>query len=328
MSEPSSGLPAGELAVSVRGLVKRYGATVAVAGIDLEVRRGECFGLLGPNGAGKTTTVEVLEGLLEADGGEVVVLGRRWKDEPQRLRQLIGVALQETQLQGRLTCEETVELFASFYPRPRLAEDVLAEVDLVAQRRVWVEQLSGGQKQRLALALGLVHAPELVFLDEPTTGLDPRARRETWALLSGLKGRGTTLLLTTHFMDEPEALCDRVAVVDKGRVIALGTPAELVRGLGGEAVIEVESDPPPDRAALAALDGVKRVEGMGAEGRGLRLIVGKAHEVIPRLLAALEQSGRRLLHLSTRSGTLEDVFLQLTGRRLDGGGDEPKQEAA
>ena len=313
-----------EPAVRVKGLVKRYGATVAVAGIDLEVRRGECFGLLGPNGAGKTTTVEVLEGLLAADGGEVEVLGMRWDRAPDELRRGIGVALQETQLYGRLSARETVELFASFYPAPRDALEVLREVGLEGSAGVWVERLSGGQRQRLALALSLVHRPELVFLDEPTTGLDPRARRETWSLLQGIKGSGTTLLLTTHFMDEAEALCDRVAVVDRGKVIALGTPAELVRGLGGEAVVEVETAPAADPERLRGLEGVRRVEGSGA---ALRLIVERAHEVVPRLLAALEADGRRLLHLSTRHGTLEDVFLQLTGRRLDQG-DEPAAGAA
>ena len=303
-----------DLAVHVQGLVKRYGATVAVDGIDLQVRRGECFGLLGPNGAGKTTTVEVLEGLLRADGGEVEVLGRRWAREPAAIRARIGVALQETQLYGRLTAEETVALFASFYPPRRPAREVLRDVDLESQARTWVEQLSGGQRQRLALALALAHEPELVFLDEPTTGLDPRARRETWQLLAGLKGRGTTLLLTTHFMDEAEALCDRVAVVDRGKVIALGTPAELVRGLGGDAVVEAETDQPVAPERVAGLPGVRRVEASGAT---LKLIVDRAHEVVPRLLAALAGEGRALVHLSTRHGTLEDVFLQLTGRRLD-----------
>ena len=309
-----------EPAVRVRGLIKRYGATVAVDGIDLEVRRGECFGLLGPNGAGKTTTIEVLEGLLPHDGGDVQVLGRGWARQADEIRAGIGVALQETQLYGRLTARETVTLFASFYPRRRDPGQVLGEVDLLEQADTWVEKLSGGQRQRLALGLALAHDPQLVFLDEPTTGLDPRARRDTWRLLARLKGRGTTLLLTTHFMDEAEALCDRVAVVDRGKVIALGTPAELVRGLGGEAVVEVETDPAPDPARLGAVEGVRAVEGSGALRR---LIVARPHEVVPRLLAALDQDGRRLLHLSTRHGTLEDVFLSLTGRRLDEGQEAP-----
>jgi ABC-2 type transport system ATP-binding protein len=311
-----------QLAVRVSGLRKAYGETQAVCGLDLEVRTGECFGLLGPNGAGKTTTVEILEGLIPADFGTVEVLGWRYPGDAERIRERIGVALQETELYGRLSAEETVTLFASFYAKPRAALEVLREVGLEEKKDDWVQNLSGGQRQRLALALALVHAPSLIFLDEPTTGLDPRARRETWKLLSELKARGASLLLTTHFMDEAEALCDRVAIVDHGKVIALGTPAELVRSLGGETIVEVETDPAPDLAALSALEGVRRTEG---QEKLARLVVERAHEVVPRLLALLESSGRKLHHLSTRTGTLEDVFLQLTGRRLDD--DEAKGDA-
>ena len=301
-------------ALRVKGLRKSYGATVAVDGIDLEVRRGECFGLLGPNGAGKTTTIEVLEGLLEPDAGEVEVLGLRYPRDAAAIRERIGVALQETQLYGRLSAEETIRLFGSFYPRERDALAVLRDVGLEEKRGSWVEALSGGQRQRLALALALVQDPALVFLDEPTTGLDPRGRRETWALLAGLKAKGTSLLLTTHFMDEAEALCDRVAIVDRGKVIALGTPRELVRGLGGDAIVEVETEPAPDAAAIAGIPNVRRVDVNGAQ---LRLVVERPHEVVPELIARLGAAGRRLLFLSTRHGTLEDVFLALTGRRLD-----------
>ncbi len=301
-------------AVRVSGLKKSYGETRAVNGLDLEVRTGECFGLLGPNGAGKTTTVEILEGLLEADDGSVEVLGLRYPEDASKIRERIGVALQETELYGRLTALETVRLFASFYEQPRPPVDVLREVGLEDKKNDWVENLSGGQKQRLALALALVHAPSIVFLDEPTTGLDPRARRETWKLLSELKARNVSLLLTTHFMDEAEALCDRVAIVDQGKVIALGTPAELVRSLGGETIIEVETDPAPELAAMEALEGVRKAE---VNEKLARLVVERAHEVVPRLLQHLEQTQRKLRHLSTRHGTLEDVFLSLTGRRLD-----------
>lgn len=305
---------AGALAVKVSGLKKSYGETRAVNGLDLEVRTGECFGLLGPNGAGKTTTVEILEGLIAADEGTVEVLGLRYPGDAMRIRERIGVALQETELYGRLSALETVTLFASFYEKPRPSLDVLREVGLEEKKDDWVENLSGGQRQRLALALALVHAPAIVFLDEPTTGLDPRARRETWKLLSELKARGVSLLLTTHFMDEAEALCDRVAIVDHGKVIALGTPAELVRGLGGETIIEVETDPAPDLDALRALEGVRKAE---VQEKLARLVVERAHEVVPRVLTHQKESGRKLLHLSTRTGTLEDVFLSLTGRRLD-----------
>jgi ABC-2 type transport system ATP-binding protein len=302
------------LAVRVQGLRKTYGKTVAVDGIDLEVRTGECFGLLGPNGAGKTTTIEVLEGLLAADSGQVEVLGLHYPGDARAIRNKVGVALQETELYGRLTSTETVDLFASFYSQPRPTADVLREVGLEEKKDDWVERLSGGQRQRLALALALVHAPSLIFLDEPTTGLDPRARRDTWKLLSDLKAKGTSLLLTTHFMDEAEALCDRVAIVDKGKVIALGTPGELVRSLGGDAIVEVETDPAPEAAVFAGIDGVRKVE---VTGRLAKLVVERPHEVVPRVLANLETSQRKLKFLSTRHGTLEDVFLSLTGRRLD-----------
>ncbi|MBI3725387.1 ABC transporter ATP-binding protein [bacterium] len=318
-------MPESALAVRVAQLKKSYGKTVAVAGIDLSMPAGECFGLLGPNGAGKTTTVEILEGILRADSGSVEVLGMRFPEDAGAIRERIGVALQDTELYGRLTALETVELFASFYERPRDPIEVLEDVGLEEKKDDWVERLSGGQRQRLALGLALVHDPALVFLDEPTTGLDPRARRETWALLEGLKKKGVSLLLTTHFMDEAEALCDRVAIVDRGRVIALGTPLELVRGLGGDAIVEVETDPAPDTKALAALDGVRKAD---ATGSLARLVVERAHEVVPRLLALLESSQRKLRFLSTRHGTLEDVFLALTGRRLDEATGAPANGAA
>ena len=225
-------------AVLCRGLHKRYGDVVAVAGLDLEVRAGECFGLLGPNGAGKTTTVEILEGLLKPDAGEVEVLGMRWGADDGALRQRLGIQLQETQLHEKLTVEEVVRLFRSFYERGPSVDDVIAMVELDAKRRSWVGKLSGGQRQRLAVACALVNQPDLLFLDEPTTGLDPQSRRQLWALLETYRAGGGTVLLTTHYMDEAEALCDRVAIVDQGRVIALGSPRELIASLGAEHVIE------------------------------------------------------------------------------------------
>ncbi len=211
---------------------------MAVDGLDLEVRAGECFGLLGPNGAGKTTTIEILEGLLTPDAGEVEVLGLRWGPDDRALRERLGIQLQETQLSDKLTVEELVRLFRSFYGRGRSVDEVLALVELEAKRTSWYSKLSGGQKQRLAIACALVGAPDLLFLDEPTTGLDPQSRRQLWALLERFRSGGGTILLTTHYMDEAEALCDRVAVVDKGKVIALGTPRELIRTLGAEHVVE------------------------------------------------------------------------------------------
>ena len=243
-------------AVRCNGLIKRFADVVAVAGLDLEVRRGECFGLLGPNGAGKTTTIEILEGLTPADAGEVEVLGERWGQGRDRaLRGRLGIQLQETQLNDKLSVEETVRLFRSFAERGRTVDEVLALVELDAKRTSWVGKLSGGQKQRLALACALVGRPDLLFLDEPTTGLDPQSRRQLWDLLTRYRAEGGTILLTTHYMDEAELLCDRVAVVDRGKVIALDTPRALISALGAEHVVEftVADGATLDRAALAAL---------------------------------------------------------------------------
>src|SRR5918992_129975 len=238
--------PASSLALSVRDLRKSYGSVVAVDGLDLEVNRGECFGLLGPNGAGKTTTIEICEGLTSPDSGHVEVLGRRWSTHERELRELLGIQLQDTQLAEKLTVEETLRLFRSFYRRGRDVADVLAVVQLEEKRRARVGTLSGGQKQRLALACAIVGDPELLFLDEPTTGLDPQARRQVWELVEQLKAAGRTILLTTHYMEEAERLADRVAIVDRGRVIALGTPRELIASLEAEHVVEL---------ALATADG-------------------------------------------------------------------------
>src|SRR5918992_605439 len=238
--------PASSLALSVRNLRKSFGSVVDVDGLDLEVQRGECFGLLGPNGAGKTTTIEICEGLTAADSGHVEVLGRRWSTHERELRELLGIQLQDTQLAEKLTVAETLKLFRSFYPRGREVAEVLRIVQLEEKRRARVGTLSGGQKQRLALACAIVGDPELLFLDEPTTGLDPQSRRQVWELVEQLKAAGRTILLTTHYMEEAERLADRVAIVDRGRVIALGTPRELIASLEAEHVVEL---------ALATADG-------------------------------------------------------------------------
>src|SRR5919106_4347132 len=233
-----TGTAASAPSLLVRGLRKRYADVVAVDGIDLEIRPGECFGLLGPNGAGKTTTIEICEGLTEPDDGEVLVLGRRWGEHDRELRQLLGISLQETQFSEKLTVEETVRLFRSFYHRGPSAAEVIGTVQLQEKRTGRVGQLSGGQRQRLALACALVGDPALLFLDEPTTGLDPQSRRQLWELIARFQAEGRTVVLTTHYMDEAERLCDRVAIVDHGRVIALGSPVKLISQLGGEHVID------------------------------------------------------------------------------------------
>ncbi|MBI4264290.1 MAG: ABC transporter ATP-binding protein, partial [Acidobacteria bacterium] len=249
-------------AVWCEGLTKRYADVVAVDGLSFGVRRGECFGLLGPNGAGKTTTIEILEGLLTPDAGDVTVLGLRWATDDRELRQRLGIQLQETQLAEKLTVDETLRLFRSFYHRGPSVDDLVDMVELEVKRRSWVGKLSGGQKQRLALACALAGDPDLLFLDEPTTGLDPQSRRQLWHVLRRFRGRGGTILLTTHYMDEAEVLCDRVAIVDRGRIIALGTPRELIRSLGADHVIEftvTETGRDLEERALAALPGVSRV---------------------------------------------------------------------
>jgi ABC-2 type transport system ATP-binding protein len=226
-----------EFAVDCEGLQKRYGHVVAVDGISLHVRRGECFGLLGPNGAGKTTTIEILEGLIAPDAGEVEVLGMRWATDEHDLRQRLGIHLQETQLPEKLTVEEVLRLFRSFYRRGRTIEELLQVVEIDSKRHSRVGRLSGGQKQRLSLACALAGDPDLLFLDEPTTGLDPQSRRQLWQLLHRFRSAGGTILLTTHYMDEAESLCDRVAVIDHGKVITLGTPADLIASLGAPKVV-------------------------------------------------------------------------------------------
>ena len=226
-----------ELAVRCQNLQKRYGDVVAVDGLSFEVRRGECYGLLGPNGASKTTTIEILEGLLAPDGGDVEVLGHRWKTDEQQLRQRLGVQLQETQFTDKLTVEETLRLFRSFYNRGKTIDELLGLVELESKRRSWVVKLSGGQKQRLSIACALAGDPDLLFLDEPTTGLDPQSRRQLWNVLARFREAGGTVLLTTHYMDEAETLCDRVAIVDQGHVIAEDTPKNLISALAKPKVV-------------------------------------------------------------------------------------------
>ena len=237
-------------ALAVKGLKKSYGDVRAVDGLDLDVKSGECFGLLGPNGAGKTTTIEICEGLLERDSGELEILGMTWERDGDHLRNRLGIQLQDTQLSEKLTVTETLELFRSFYREGRQVEDVIKLVQLEEKSRARVGTLSGGQKQRLAIACALVGDPELLFLDEPTTGLDPQSRRQLWTLIEEFRSTGRTILLTTHYMDEAEKLCDRVAIVDHGHIIALGSPQELMDSIGATI------PPPPPRASSATLEDV------------------------------------------------------------------------
>ena len=308
---------AANLAVRCAGLVKRYGEVTAVDGLDLEVQAGECFGLLGPNGAGKTTTIEILEGLLAPDAGDVEVLGLRWARDEDRLRQRLGIQLQETQLAEKLSVEETLRLFRSFYHQGPSIDALLDRVGLAGKRTAWYGTLSGGQKQRLAVACALAGDPDLLFLDEPTTGLDPQSRRQLWDLLTEYRAAGRTVLITTHYMDEAQILCDRVAIVDHGHVIALGTPTELIASLGAEHVVEfaLADQSLPDVAALEHLPGVRKATVTDSSGT---LIVSVLHEALPALLG-LVGTDRAFSLLTTHSATLEDVFVSLTGRQLRDG---------
>src|SRR4051812_14453976 len=309
--------PASGTALRVRNLRKAYQDVVAVDGLDLDVSTGECFGLLGPNGAGKTTTIEICEGLNTPDAGEVEVLGRRWSHDDHELRERLGISLQETQFSEKLTVEETLHLFRSFYRAGASPEAVTAMVQLGEKAHSRVGALSGGQKQRLALACALVGEPQLLFLDEPTTGLDPQSRRQLWGLIEGLKSTGRSILLTTHYMEEAERLCDRVAIVDHGRVIALGTPQALIDSLGaGHLVTVATSGAPLAGDELRALPGVRAARAIGEGAPTWELAVTAAHETIPSLLGAIARRGATLADLQTHTPTLEDVFVSLTGRHL------------
>jgi ABC-2 type transport system ATP-binding protein len=299
--------------VLCRGLKKHYPDVKAVDGIDLEVQRGECFGLLGPNGAGKTTTIEILEGLNTADGGEVRILGLTWEENERELRERIGVSLQETQLAEKVTVYETVRLFRSFYREGPDPDELLRSLSLDEKRNSRVGKLSGGQKQRLAVACALVGSPDILFLDEPTTGLDPQSRLQLWEVVAGFRKRGGTVLLTTHYMEEAERLCDRVAIVDHGKRIALGTPQELIAKLEATNIIEFASEPPLEESDFAKIGGCH-----GATRRGEKwlLRVDSLAVAVPQLIAAVDARGARLETLSTHAATLEDLFVALTGREL------------
>ncbi len=309
------------LAVHCTGLVKRYPGkppVEAVRGIDLSVAVGECFGLLGPNGAGKTTTIEILEGLLDPTAGDVEVLGLRWGRHQQEIKERIGISLQETLLSEKLTVRETLTLFRSFYRSGIDPDEVMRRVSLEEKARARVGKLSGGQKQRLAVACALVGDPDLLFLDEPTTGLDPQSRRQLWELIREFGSQGRTVLLTTHYMEEAERLCDRVAIIDHGKVMALGTPRELIASLGGEHVIEFSvaegnGRPPFDPNSLGDLPAVLSVR---HEPDRISLSVAEPHLAVPALLDRLGAMGQNLASLTTRHASLEDVFVTLTGRHL------------
>jgi ABC-2 type transport system ATP-binding protein len=298
--------------VQVEHLRKVYGSTVAVDDVSFEVYQGEIFGMVGPNGAGKTTTVECIEGLRQPDGGHIRVLGLDPHHDGYALRARIGIQLQESVLQDRMKVWEALDLFASFYPRSVDWEPLLEQLGLAEKRNTPFAKLSGGQKQRLFIALALVHDPEIVFLDELTTGLDPQARRAMWDLVRQIRGRGKTVFLTTHFMEEAERLCDRVAIMDRGRIIALDTPENLIRMLGVENRVVFTVDGAFELERLSKLSDVTRVETIGE-----RVIVyGRGDGLVGEVVNALTTSGTRFRDLRTEQPNLEDVFLALTGREM------------
>ena len=305
------------VALRCEGLVKRFADVTAVNRLDLEVFAGECFGLLGPNGAGKTTTVEILEGLTPSDEGEVQLLGQHWNSgNNQALRERIGVQLQETQLAEKVTVVETLRLFRSFYMRGHDVDEVIHTVALEEKRNARVGKLSGGQKQRLAVACALVSDPELLFLDEPTTGLDPQARLSLWDIVEKFRAGGGTVLLTTHYMEEATRLCDRVAIMDHGKMIALGTPAELIESLGADQIIEFSATKSLEEDPLTQLPAVKHLH---KRGEIYALTVAEIGIALPGLLAEIKRQQSELVTLTTHQATLEDVFVSLTGRMLRDG---------
>ncbi|HEY6337729.1 MAG TPA: ABC transporter ATP-binding protein [Candidatus Sulfotelmatobacter sp.] len=312
-------------AIQCRELRKTYdGKVEAVRGLNLDIQPGECFGLLGPNGAGKTTTIEILEGLLQPTSGQVSIFGNTWRENEREMREWLGISLQETRLSEKLTVRETIELFASFYREPRSSHDVLEELELTEKADAWVGKLSGGQRQRLAVATALVCNPRILFLDEPTTGLDPQSRRQLWDIIRAFQRAGGTVLLTTHYMDEAERLCDRLAIVDHGQIIAEGSPADLINRLGGHHVVEFSvsgnshgpTGKPESQAENAAWRELPSVESVREDDGLVALNVKEPHLTIPALLDAIDKQGSALQHLTTRQASLEDVFVRLTGRHL------------
>jgi ABC-2 type transport system ATP-binding protein len=306
-------------AIRCTDLVKTYPGkppVEAVRGINFSVEVGECYGVLGPNGAGKTTTIEILEGLLAATSGTAEVLSMNWKNNATAIRERIGVSLQETQLSERLSVGETLSLFRSFYHSGISPDEALSRVSLQEKEGAWIKTLSGGQKQRLAVATALVGDPELIFLDEPTTGLDPSSRRELWEIIENFKANGKTVLITTHYMEEAERLCDRVAIFDAGKIIAEGTPKELIRSIGAEHVIEFSIEQKNLTLDLSLLQSLPTVERVDHDQANYHITASEPHIVLPALINCLAKQQITLASLSTRHASLEDVFVNLTGRHL------------
>ncbi|MXQ52681.1 ABC transporter ATP-binding protein [Shimazuella alba] len=300
--------------IQVENLMKRYGNQTVVDHISFEVKEREIFGMLGPNGAGKTTTMEMIEGLRDPDDGKIVVAGVDAKRQKKKLKQHIGMQLQSTSLFDYLTVKESIELYASFYPKARPVKELLVSFDLQEKEKTWVKHLSGGQRQRLAIAIAVVHDPKVIFLDEPTTGLDPAARRSLWDIVLQLREEGRTIFLSTHYMEEAEVLCDRIAIMDRGKILALDTPRELIRQLGTNTRIEFPSKDDCYDSEFSTLAGVKKV--VRLENDLVQLHTDQLADTLQQLIPLADKYHLPLNGISTRTATLEDVFLEQTGKRL------------
>jgi ABC-2 type transport system ATP-binding protein len=302
-----------EAVLSVEGLTKRYGKLLAVDGVSFAVHGGETFGILGPNGAGKTTTLEIIEGLRSPDAGRITLFGLDAVRKRRAMQERIGVQLQSQALWPDLTVEETLKTFRALFRRKVPVEGLLERFSLVDKRRSLVRELSGGQKQRLSVATALVNDPEAVFLDEPTTGLDPQARHSFWDLIRDMQREGKTVIVTTHYMEEAEALCQRVAIMDQGRIMALDTPRQMIRELAFDNTVECSFDGPVERERLLALPAVRDVR---SEDGAYFLFTNDVSATLAGLMGLTDDNGQRVQGLQVRTATLEDVFISLTGRRL------------
>jgi len=302
-----------DIAVEVKDLTKRYGDLMAVNKVSFTIEEGEIFGLLGPNGAGKTTTLEMIEGLRKPDGGSIQLCGIDVTKKANDIKEIIGVQLQSTSIYDKIKVGEVIELFGGYYRKSRPADEILEEVSLSEKRNSFVDSLSGGQKQRLALALALVNEPRVLFLDEPTTGLDPQARRNIWGIIEGLSRKGKTIILNTHYMEEAEQLCERVGIMDHGQIIALDTPANLISKQNMDSAVEIIS---PNGMSKEFFEKLPKVDKVTQDGEKLILHTREALSLLTDIVHLREQNKLSLRNISVREATLEDVFLELTGRKL------------
>ncbi|MBM9576705.1 ABC transporter ATP-binding protein [Leptospira sp. 201903070] len=305
------------LVIDVRNVIKRFKNTIAVNDLSLAIQRGEFVALLGPNGAGKTTLIEMLEGIQKPDEGSISILGTTWEESETFLRSKIGLALQETRFMDRITVQETLNLFGTFYKsKKERLEEILELINLEDKRKSYVSHLSGGQRQRLALGVSILNFPEILFLDEPTTGLDPGARRDVWKILDRLRQSKTTMILTTHYMEEAETLCERIIIMDKGKILDQGTLPDLLGRTGGGEIIRFSIEDGSDPESLIPSDGMYKYVWDSAKMEA-RIYVSAITDYLPRLIQAISVSGKKLKNLECHKKTLDDLFLSMTGRGLE-----------